>query len=110
MWKQTKIEVETDEDMTGSTAKLELPKARLRHGRLVVRTEWNDVHVYSFAPWVRQLISTRKSLSSIQDDLLPLLISRQFKGKKATFGKSLEKDDQGEDGNEKPVLKRDLNK
>jgi translation initiation factor eIF-2B subunit gamma len=91
------VDVEADEDMTGSTAKLEVPKARLRHGRLVVRTEWNDVHAYSFAPWVRRLVTARKSLSSIQEDLLPLLVSRQFKGKKAAFGKSLQEEDQEEE-------------
>lgn len=93
--KQSKLEVETDEDMTGNTAKLQVPKARLRHGRLVVKTSWSDVHVYSIAPWIRHLIQCRKSLSSFQEDLLPLLISRQFRGKRATFGKSL-----GEDGGE----------
>lgn len=74
--------------MTGSTSKLEVPKARLRHGKLVVKTSWTDVHVYSFAPWIRQIILTRQGLSSIQEDVLPLLISRQFRGKKATLGKS----------------------
>ena len=97
MFKESKLDVETDEDMTGSTAKLVLPKPRLRHGKLVIRTEWNDVHVYSFAPWVRQLLLKRTTLSSIQNDVLPLLISRQFKGKIATFGSSLNKDDD-EDG------------
>jgi translation initiation factor eIF-2B subunit gamma len=88
VWKQSKVDVEADEDMTGTSAKLELPKPRLRHGKLVVRTDWSDVHIYSLAPWVRQLLVARKSLKSIQGDLLPLLISRQFKGKKATFGSS----------------------
>lgn len=88
--KQSKLDVESDEDMTGSTAKLQVPKPLLRNGRLVVRTSWNDVHVYSFAPWVRRLLVSRKNLSSIQEDLLPLLISRQFRGKKAAFGRSLE--------------------
>lgn len=79
--------------MTGSTAKVELPKPRLHKGKFVIRTEWNDVHVYSLAPWVRQLIVARKSLMSIQGDLLPLLVSRQFQGKKAAFGSSLEEND-----------------
>jgi len=80
--------------MTGSTAKLVVPKSRLRGRdggeRLVIRTEWSDVHVYSLAPWVRQLIMARtKNFSSIQEDLIPLLISRQYRGKRATFGKSV---------------------
>ena len=98
VWKQSKLDVEADEDMTGSSAKLKLPKPRLRHGRLVIRTEWNDVHVYSLAPWVRQLVTARKSVSSIQDDLLPLLVSRQFKGKRATFGRSLQEEGERDKG------------
>ena len=91
--KKSKLDIEDDEDMTGSTAKLVIPKSRLRgeNGgeQLVIRTEWSDVHVYSLAPWVRQLIVARtKNFSSIQEDLIPLLISRQFRGKRATFGKS----------------------
>lgn len=87
--KKQKQEVEADEEMTGSTAKLKIPKARLRQGEVVIRTEWSDVHVYSFAPWVRQLILSRtKNLSSFQEDLLPLLIARQHRGKRATFGKA----------------------
>lgn len=87
--KKSKQEVEADEDMTGSTAKIQIPKARLRKGEIVIRTEWSDVHVYSFAPWVRQLIVLRnKNLSSIQEDLLPLLIARQHRGKRETFGKA----------------------
>jgi translation initiation factor eIF-2B subunit gamma len=88
IFKKPKQDVEADEDMTGSTSKLQIPKARLRQGEVVIRTEWSDVHVYSFSPWVRQLIVSRtKNLSSIQEDLLPLLIARQHRGKRATFGK-----------------------
>jgi hypothetical protein len=88
--KKLKLDVEADEDMTGATAKLILPKPLLRCGHLVLRTEWSDVHVYSLDPWVRRLIVARtKNLSSIQEDLLPLLVARQFNGKKATFGKSV---------------------
>lgn len=89
MLKESKLNVEADEDMTGSTAKLDLPKSRVHKGKLVIRTEWSDAHIYSLAPWVRELIVERKSISSIQSDLLPLLVSRQFRGKRATFGSSL---------------------
>mmetsp|Transcript_25512 Transcript_25512/g.59780 ORF Transcript_25512/g.59780 Transcript_25512/m.59780 type:complete len:561 (-) Transcript_25512:410-2092(-) len=95
--KKSQLDVEADEDMTGSTAKLVVPKSRLRGRgggggpeRIVIRTEWSDVHVYSFAPWIRRLIVARKSrkFSSLQEDLLPLLVSRQYRGKRATFGRS----------------------
>ncbi len=88
--KKDKLVVEADNDNTGATAKLTIPKPHLRCGQLVIRTEWSDAHVYSLDPWVRQLILARtRNLSSIQKDLLPLLVARQFKGKKATFGKSV---------------------
>jgi translation initiation factor eIF-2B subunit gamma len=95
--KQSKQDVEADEDMTGSTVKLQVPKARLRPGKFVVKTCWNDVHVYSLAPWIRELLMVRKGVSSLQEELLPLLISRQFRGKKATFGKSLEGNTENEE-------------
>lgn len=91
--KQSKSDVEEDEDMTGSTAKLEVPKARLRSRKLVVKISWDDLHVYSLAPWMRELILTRRGMSSFQEDVLPLLIARQFRGKKATFGRTLEEND-----------------
>lgn len=97
--KQSKIDVEADEDMTGSTAKLQVPKARLRQGKLIIKTSLYDVHVYSLAPWIRHLLVSRKGLASIQEDLLPLLISRQFSGKKATFTKSAQEKDGGDGEN-----------
>jgi NDP-sugar pyrophosphorylase family protein len=92
VWKQPKIDVEADEDMVGTTPKLVLPKPRLRHGVTRVRTEWSDLHVYAFSPWVRRLILSRKNLLSIQGDLLPLLIARQFQGVVATFGSKADKE------------------
>jgi hypothetical protein len=95
------LDVEADEDMTGNPVKLEIQKNRVRQGKLVVRTDWSDVHVYSLAPWVRKLIVARKGLSSIQEDVLPLLVARQFRGKGATFGKSLEEsEEEDEEGKE----------
>ena len=105
--KQSKMDVEADEDMTGSTAKLQVPKARLRYGRMLIKISWDDVHVYSLAPWMRKLLLARKGISSLQEDLLPLLIARQFRGKKATFGKSLDQksgeNEENEDTQKPPV-------
>lgn len=100
VFKQPKIDVEEDIHMTGATPKLTLPKQRLNAGRVQVGLDWNDVHVYVLSPWVRQLIQARAStVLSIREDLLPLLISRQYKGIAATFGSSLKPDDR--DMNEK---------
>ena len=103
VWKQAIVDVEaTNNDMTGNSTKLIIPKPRLRHGNgpTTIRSDWNDVHVYAFAPWVRKLIVERtKNMVSIQQDLIPLLISRQFKGRQATFGKSQSQQEE-EAGNE----------
>lgn len=91
MWKQLKIDVHDNEDMTAATPKLVLPKPRLRLGTTTrVRTDWCDRHVYIFSPWVRRLLVARKSLLTIQGDLIPLLVSRQFQGVEATLGSQVE--------------------
>ena len=102
VWKQSKLEAEEDKDMTGQTPKLQMPKPRLRMGEITrVRTDWTDVHVYVLSPWVRQLLMIRNksdsdqekaqaTLISFVDDVLPLLISRQFLGISETFGSHLE--------------------
>ena len=102
VWKQSKLEAEEDKDMTGATPKLVLPKPRLRLGGITkVRTDWTDVHVYVLSPWVRRLIVVRKgsdenqmektlSLISLADDLLPLLISRQFLSIQEAFGSKMD--------------------
>lgn len=87
VWKQSKIDVEEDEDMVGSAPQFVIPKPRLRAGEITrVRRDWSDVHVYAIAPWVRKLWNARPSLISVQSDLIPLLVTRQFKGIEATFG------------------------
>lgn len=91
--KQLKIDVHDNEAMVAETPKLALPKPLLRLGGMTrVRTDWNDVHVYVLSPWVRRLVVERKTLMTVQGDLLPLLISRQFKGVAATFGSKVEED------------------
>lgn len=91
VWKESKIDIEEDEDMVGTSPKFVIPKMRLRKGQVVrVRRDWNDLHVYVLSSWVRKLWNVRPSLTSIQGDLLPLLIHRQFHGVKAAFGSSEE--------------------
>lgn len=87
--KQSKVVVEEDEG-TGSTPKLVLPKGRFRHPggptTTTIRTDLHDLHVYALSPWVVRLLSVRPGLSSLQKEVLPLLVSRQFRGVAAAFG------------------------
>lgn len=81
--------VEEDEG-TGSTPKLILPKGIFHHAggpaSTMIRTDVHDLHVYALSPWVVRLLSVRTGLSSLQKEVLPLLISRQFRGVAAAFG------------------------
>lgn len=89
IWKQSKIDVEEDEDWVGQTPKLIVPKARLRGccGGMVtqVSTDWADLHVYVLSPWLRVCVRER-NLLSIQGDGIPLWVTRQFQGIRKTFG------------------------
>lgn len=89
MLKQSKVVVEEDEGI-GSTPKLVLPKGRFRHpggpSSTSIRTDLHDLHVYALSPWVVKLLSVRSGLSSLQKELVPLLISRQFRGVASAFG------------------------
>jgi translation initiation factor eIF-2B subunit gamma len=92
VWKQSKIDVEQDEEFTGNAQKLVLPKPRLRGGTTRIRMDWSDVHAYIFSPWVRHLWNVRPALVSVQGDLIPLLVGRQFQGIQPTFGSVADND------------------
>lgn len=83
MLKQSKYDVEEEEDNTGSTPKLAIPKHRFHSANiseLMIRMDWSDVHVYALSPWVIKLLAARQpAMKEIQKELLPLLISRQFR-------------------------------
>lgn len=113
--KRSKIEVEED-DGTGSTTKLVVDKSRLhdtarRKNRnyrgslsgmlntataptasrdaspsLSLRTDLHDVHLYVISNWVFDLLHARQNMASFQKEVLPLLISRQFRGVEGAFG------------------------
>mmetsp|Transcript_30414 Transcript_30414/g.64377 ORF Transcript_30414/g.64377 Transcript_30414/m.64377 type:complete len:787 (-) Transcript_30414:109-2469(-) len=51
-----------------------------------LRTDLHDVHLYVISNWVFELIHARPSMQSFQNEVLPLLISRQFRGVEAAFG------------------------
>jgi len=94
MMKQSKSEVEED-DGTGATPQLFIPKARLRKpmNKLTIRTDWNDIHVFCFSPWIIKLLEARPAIKDLSKDLLPLLVTRQFKGVKSCFGVKKSKND-----------------
>jgi len=95
--KTSKFSIEEDEENTGSTPKLRIPKARFHatymyhtmspsaKSSFSIRNDWSDIHAYVFSPWILHLLQSRPTIKDIQKDLIPLLISRQFKGVKATF-------------------------
>lgn len=51
-----------------------------------LRTDLHDVHLYVISNWVFDLLLARPSMQSFQNEVLPLLISRQFRGVEAAFG------------------------
>lgn len=93
VWKQPKLDIEEDKDQVGSTPKLNFPKARLSRSTRIGK-EWNDVHCYVLSPWVRRLVVTKaaSSIQSLRYDLIPLLVSRQWRGAEATFGSKVAPD------------------
>ena len=96
VWKKSKLDIEEDKDMAGKTPKFTIPKSRVRSSGVTrIRTEWNDVHCYCMSPWVRRLIVSKPlsaSFQSVQYDVLPLLIARQYRGVSATFGTNVATD------------------
>lgn len=102
--KQYKFNVEEDDDLIGKTPKLSIPKARLHPpmNQISIRSDWNDVHLYCFAPWVLKIIDTKIHLKDLSKDILPLLVESQFKGLKACLGikDSHVKSDEDEDEDE----------
>eukprot|EP00804_Cyclotella_cryptica_P011291 CCRYP_007792-RA/>CCRYP_007792-RA protein AED:0.02 eAED:0.02 QI:109/-1/1/1/-1/1/1/533/587 len=53
---------------------------------LSIRTDLHDVHLYVISNWVFDLLHARPNMASFEKEVLPLLISRQFKGVEGTFG------------------------
>jgi len=52
-----------------------------------LRTDLHDVHVYVISNWVVfDLLHARPAMQSFQNEVLPLLISRQYRGVEAAFG------------------------
>lgn len=107
--------MEDDEDNTGKTPKLNIPKARLHSpiNQMLIRTDWNDIHLFCFAPWVLKLIATKIHLKDLASEIVPLLVESQFKGIKACLGiqnqNSLYSDNEKGDTHKLQVLGQILN-
>jgi len=88
IFKTSKLDVEEDEDFVGKIPKLTISKLKIMSScsGLKVRTDLLDLHVYVLSPWVRKLLVHRRNIMSLQEDLIPLLIDRQFRGKSSVFG------------------------
>ncbi len=86
--KQYKFHVEEDVESIGETPKLNIPKARLHPPmkQISIRSDWNDVHLYCFAPWALKIIGTKIHMKDLSKEILPLLVESQFKGVKACLG------------------------
>jgi len=90
--KQSKYSVEEDVENTASTPKLTIPKALFKYNQsnsnnaMMIRTEWSDVHVFCMSPWVVKLLQARPGVKDLAKELIPLLVKRQFRGVRSTFG------------------------
>lgn len=62
-----------------------------------LHTDLHDVHLYVISNWVFDLIHARPKMHSFQAEVLPLLISRQFKGIEAVFGPTVLKEETNRD-------------
>lgn len=89
IYKECKYDIEQDEEAleTGSTPKIEIPKARLHPpiNSVMIASHWSDVFCYCLSPWVVQLLQERVDIMSLNQDLLPLLIAKQFRGVEECF-------------------------
>jgi len=77
-----KSQVDVEEDLgDGSTPKLLIPKIRLlgETSNIFCSLDLNDLHVYVFSPWMLEALRVRSSVVNLQNEFLPLMISRQFR-------------------------------
>jgi len=96
LFKQSKYSVEEDVENTASTPKLTIPKALFHTNStggssdgttMTIRTEWSDVHVFVVSSWVVKLLHARPGVRDLAKELIPLLVKRQFRGVRSTFGR-----------------------
>ena len=60
--------------------KLEVSKRLLaKHPRFTLHTRIKDAHLYLFSQWVLYFLKSKPSIVSIQSELIPCLVSGQFK-------------------------------
>lgn len=77
-----------DEDNTGSTPKLHIPKARLHSpmNQIMIKTVWSDLHVFCFSPWTLKLLAVKEHMKEIGKEFVPFLIDWQCRGVLSAFG------------------------
>ncbi len=97
LFKQSKVEIDEEEENVGETPKVLLSKSIVRAActprtSLSLRTDLLDLHAYVVSPWVwTELIASdsRKSMMNFQTEIIPLLIARQTHGYASAFGTSM---------------------
>jgi len=96
--------VEEDEDNDGTPPQLYIPKYRLRDcDAVVVTTDLSDLHVYAISPWVLRALEERRRANgrddprSIKEELLPLLLNRQFWSAESVSGQQRSRQEEDED-------------
>ena len=52
-----------------------------RFPRVRVHTNLNDAHLYIFKKWVLDLVADKENISSISEDLIPMLVKCQYQKK-----------------------------
>lgn len=48
-----------------------------------MRSDYLDLHMYIFKRWVIDLVLEKKSMISVREELVPLLVRRQFRQHRA---------------------------
>jgi hypothetical protein len=94
--KQSKVEIDEEEENVGETPKLVIPKHIIRTAcssttTLSVRTDLLDLHAYAISPWVWDdylADPSSEGLVNIQTDVLQTLIAKQEAGYSKVFNTS----------------------
>jgi len=53
---------------------------------MLIRTDWNDIHLICLSPWAIKVIQTKLHLKDLSKEVVPLFVESQFKGVKSCIG------------------------